>query len=98
MSKIAQAVADTLSQKPEVGIFGSMVGVALSPVAIISLLSAVFGLIVTVITLVIKVMDMYERIHQKKKAEAAGPPATDEIIIGGKHYKLAEDGVKKGGE
>lgn len=83
MSKILQAVADTISQKPEIGIFSSMAGVALSPIAIISLISAVLGLIVTVITLVIKVADIVERLKLKKKGR---PTGDEEVIIDNKRY------------
>lgn len=88
MSRIMQAVADTISQKPEVGIFSSMVGVALSPVAIISLLSAVFGLIVTIITLVIKVMDITTKVKCKRAGLISGG---EEVIIDNKRYKLVPD-------
>lgn len=82
-----QTVADTISQKPEIGIFGSMAGVALSPIAIISLVSAVLGLVVTVITLVIKIMDMVEKVRKKKR----GVVESDEVFIDNKRYKRVLD-------
>ncbi len=82
-----QAVADTISQKPEIGIFGSMAGVALSPIAIISLVSAVLGLIVTVITLIIKIMDMVDKVRNKKR----GSIVDDEVFIDNKRYKRVLD-------
>lgn len=87
MSRIMQAIADTISQKPEIGIFGSMAGVALSPIAVISLLSAVLGLIVTFITLVIKVMDMIEKVKRKRH----GAEESDDIFIDNKRYKRVLD-------
>ena len=88
MPNILHSVADTISQKPEIGIFSSMAGVALSPIGIISLLSAVLGLFVTVITLTIKIMDMVEKIKLKKK----GLPTGDEtVIIDNKRYKRVMD-------
>jgi hypothetical protein len=87
MSRIMQAVADTISQKPEIGIFGSMAGVALSPIAIISLVSAVLGLVVTFITLVIKIMDMVEKVRKKKR----GSVDSDEVFIDNKRYKRVLD-------
>jgi uncharacterized spore protein YtfJ len=87
MSGIMQTAADTISQKPEIGIFGSMAGVALSPIAIISLVSAVLGLIVTVITLVIKIMDMVDKVRKKKR----GAIESDEVFIDNKRYKRVLD-------
>jgi cell division protein FtsL len=88
MSKILQAVADTISQKPEIGIFGSMAGVALSPIAIISLISAVLGLFVTVITLTIKIMDMVDKIKSKKPHR---PDEEEEVFIDNKRYRRIVD-------
>ena len=87
MSKILQAVTDTISRKPEVGIFGSMVGVTLSPVALISFLSAVFGLAITIITLTIKVMDIIQKARHRK----ADRPDNDEIVVSGKKYRLVPE-------
>jgi hypothetical protein len=88
MSNVIQTVADTISQKPEVGIFGSMLGVALSPIAIISLLSAIFGLCITVITLIIKIMDIYEKIQRKKKANTV---LDEDVMIDNKRYRMIAD-------
>lgn len=88
MSNVLQTVADTISQKPEVGVFGSMLGVALSPIAIISLISAVLGLCVTIITLIIKVMDIWEKIQKKRKANTV---LDDDVIIDNKRYRMIPD-------
>jgi len=90
-----QNVVDTISQKPEVGIVSSMVGAALSPVEIISLVSAILGLIVTIITLLIKFMDIKMKIEDKKlkrtnKGVATVLKDSEEVIIDGKRYKLTE--------
>ena len=87
MSNLIQSITDTISQKPEIGIFGSMAGVALSPIAIISLVSAVLGLIVTAITLVIKVLDMIDKVRKRKR----GFVEDDEVIIDNKRYKRIMD-------
>lgn len=88
MSRLIEAVSDTLSQKPEIGIFGSMAGVALSPIAVISLLSAILGLIVTFITLVIKVMDIIDKIKRKRRGTRE---ELDDIFIDNKRYKRVVD-------
>ena len=80
-------IADTLSQKPEVGIFSSMVGVALSPLAILSIISAALGLLITLLTLVIKVMDMRERIKRRRR----GDDGEDYVMIGDQKYTRKRD-------
>jgi cell division protein FtsL len=87
MTRIIQTITDTISQKPEIGIFGSMAGVALSPVTIISLVSAVLGLVVTVITLVIKIMDIIAKVKAKRRLMGEA----DELIIDNKRYKRIVD-------
>jgi hypothetical protein len=86
MSNIAQVVVDTLSNKPEIGIFASMTGVALSPTAIISLISAIIGLLVAVITVIIKIMDLYHKMKRR------GNVLMDDeyVLIDGKRYKKEE--------
>lgn len=95
MTGVLKSVADTISQKPEIGIFGSMAGVALSPIAIISLISAILGLFVTLITLIIKVIDIAEKMRDKKgnKGKAHTPPLPDDddIIIDNKRYRRIID-------
>ncbi len=86
MSNIAQAVVDTLSSKPEIGIFASMTGVALSPTAIISLISAIIGLLVAILTVTIKILDLYRKLKRRD-----GIMVDDEyILIGGKRYRKEE--------
>ena len=89
MSKALQVIADTLSQKPEVGVFGSMVGVALSPAAVISLVSAILGLIVAVITVVIKVMDLVHKMKLRRN-EVHVQPDDAYIIVDGRRYRREE--------
>ena len=86
MSNIPQAVVDTLSSKPEIGIFASMTGVALSPTAVISLISAIIGLMVAILTVTIKIMDLYRKLKRR-----SGVEVDDEyILIDGKRYRKEE--------
>ena len=87
MPSIIETITDTISQKPEIGIFSSMAGVALSPLAIISLASAVLGLVVTVITLIIKIVDMVDKMHMRKHHAVTD----DMIMIGNKLYKRMDE-------
>jgi hypothetical protein len=89
MNKAIQIIADTLSKKPEVGVFGSMVGVALSPAAIISLISAILGLIVAVITVIIKVMDLIHKLRLRR-GEVHAQPDDEYIVVEGRRYRREE--------
>ena len=86
MLKTMASIADTLSQKPEVGVFGSVVGVALSPIMLISLISASLGLLITIITLIIKIMDIQEKIRKKKRLKEGDLYQT----INGTRYRLTK--------
>lgn len=92
MLRTIGTVVDTLSQKPELGVFSGMVGVALSPIAIISLISASFGLLIAIITLIIKMMDMLDKIKKKRLIRNGVKLEEDDyIIIGDKKYKYEKD-------
>lgn len=84
MSNIASTVVDTISSKPELGIFGSLIGVALSPIEIISLVSAILGISVTVLTLIIKIIDIRQKMKRKSVAQ-------DDIIVENKRYRHIPD-------
>jgi len=86
--RILQIVTDTLSQKPEIGIFSSMAGVALSPLAIISLISAVLGLVVTIFTLIINIMNIREKIRHKRQHKDG---EADDIFIDNCRYRRVDD-------
>lgn len=88
MSRIIETITDTISKKPEIGIFSSMAGVALSPIAIISLISAVLGLVVTIITLTIKIIDVIDKIRNRSRGGGS------EIMIGNQLYKRVDEEAK----
>lgn len=86
--RILQVITDTLSQKPEIGIFSSMAGVALSPIAIISLISAVLGLVVTIFTLIINVMTIREKVRHKQQHRNGD---SEDVFIDNQRYRRVED-------
>ena len=91
MSNVLQSIADTISQKPEVGIFGSILGVALSPIMIISLFSAIFGLLVTVVTLTIKIIDLVAKINERKRYKRIIQDDVEIVVVGDKKYQRIEE-------
>ena len=92
MSRILQAVIDTISIKPEIGIFTSVAGVAVSPVDTIGILSAILGLSVTFLTLIIKIMDIWISGHKKLKENSDGiAKVADLIQVNGKLYRSTID-------
>jgi len=66
MSDIIKTLTDTITQRPQVGVFSSMAGIALSPVEMITLVSALMGLILAILTLTIKVIEIFERMHDRR--------------------------------
>ena len=88
---MGEVIADTLSHNPELGVFSSMLGVALSPIAIISLISACLGLMITVITLIIKIMDIIEKIKRKKRKRADELDEDNYMVIEGVRHRIAKD-------
>ena len=82
-----QTITDTISQKPEVGIFGSFMGVALSPIELISLISAALGLLITIFTIIIKFMDLHQRIRDRKRRRYQKLQRYENIVIDGKTYQ-----------
>lgn len=88
MSRILQAAIDTISNKPEIGIVTSLAGVAISPIEIISILSAILGLSVTFLTLIIKIIDMWLITRKKAKEGSSDVVAksADLIQVNGKLY------------
>ena len=91
-------ISDTISQKPEVGVFSGMVGVALSPVQLISLISAIIGLLIAIITLTIKIIDIRAKIKQSRrirKTSGSGCDLPDDnedyVIIGDRRYKYHDN-------
>lgn len=87
MIRAIQSITDTLSNKPEVGVFASMFGVALSPTIVISLISAILGLIIAIITVIIKVMDLYSKLKHNKYRMISN----DFIRIDGHLYRKHDD-------
>lgn len=98
MSDILKTVTDTIAQKPEVGIFSSMAGVALSPLEMISLLSAFLGLILAALTLSIKIIEIFERMADRKlhikrvRADQIRDGDGNTVLyVKGKRYIIAPD-------
>ena len=72
MSKSTQlmnSVADTLTRKPEYGIVSSMLSITMSTTELLQLVGIIIGLFIAVITAVLKVMELREKLAERKKAK-----------------------------
>jgi MFS superfamily sulfate permease-like transporter len=63
------SVADTLTRKPEYGIVSSMLSITMSTTELLQLVGIIIGLFIAVITAVLKVMELREKLAERKKAK-----------------------------
>ena len=68
-SQIAQAVSDTLTKKPEYGIVSSMLSITMSTTQVLQFIGIVLGLFIAVITAVLKIIELKDKLAERKKAK-----------------------------
>ena len=68
-SQLMNSVADTLTKKPEYGIVSSMLSITMSTTELLQLVGIIIGLFIAVITAILKVMELRDRLAEKKKAK-----------------------------
>ena len=68
-SQLMNSVADTLTKKPEYGIVSSMLSITMSTTEVLQLIGIIIGLFIAVITAILKVMELRDRLAEKKKAK-----------------------------
>jgi hypothetical protein len=66
--QLMNSVADTLTKKPEYGIISSMLSISMSTTEVLQLVGIIIGLFIAVITAVLKVMELREKLAEKRKA------------------------------
>ena len=59
-------LTDTLTKKPEYGILSSMLPITMSTTDFLQLIGVMLGLFIAVITAILKVMELRDRIREKK--------------------------------
>lgn len=59
-------VADTLTKRPEYGIVSSMLSISMSATDLLQLVGVILGLFIAIITAILKVMELRDRIREKK--------------------------------
>jgi hypothetical protein len=59
-------VADTLTKRPEYGIVSSMLSISMSATDLLQLIGVILGLFIAIITAILKVMELRDRIREKK--------------------------------
>ena len=68
-NQLMNSVADTLTKKPEYGIVSSMLSITMSTTELLQLVGIIIGLFIAVITAILKVMELRDRLAEKKKAK-----------------------------
>jgi hypothetical protein len=66
---IITQVTDTLTKKPEYGIISSMLSISMSATDVLQLVGVLLGLFIAIITAILKVMELRDRIREKKGIE-----------------------------
>ena len=62
-------VADTLTKKPEYGIISSMLSISMSATDVLQLVGVILGLFIAIITAILKMMELRDRIREKRGLE-----------------------------
>ena len=68
-SQLLQSVSDTLTRKPEYGIVSSMLSISMSTTEMLQLVGVVIGLFIAVITAVLKVIELKDKLAERRKAK-----------------------------
>lgn len=64
-------ITDTLSRKPEYGLVSSMLSISMSATEVLQFIGVVLGLFIASITAVLKVMELIDKLKEKKIIEKA---------------------------
>ena len=68
-NQVLNSVADTLTKKPEYGIVSSVLSISMSTTQMLQLVGVILGLFIAVITAVLKVIELREKLAERKKAK-----------------------------
>lgn len=69
MSKLLFHINDTLTKNPEYGIFSSFLTITISATEFLQLAGVVLGLFIAVITAILKVIELRDKLKAKKKVK-----------------------------
>lgn len=68
-SQLLTSVADTLTRKPEYGIVSSMLSITMSTTEMLQLVGVIIGLFIAVITAILKIIELKDKLAERKKAK-----------------------------
>lgn len=68
-SQLLNSVADTLTKKPEYGIVSSMLSISMSTTEVLQLVGVIIGLFIAVITAVLKIIELKDKLSERRKAK-----------------------------
>ena len=68
-SQLLNSVADTLTKKPEYGIVSSMLSISMSTTQMLQLAGVIIGLFIAVITAVLKIIELKDKLSERRKAK-----------------------------
>jgi MFS superfamily sulfate permease-like transporter len=68
-NQLMNSVADTLTKKPEYGIVSSMLSISMSTTQMLQLVGVIIGLFIAVITAILKIIELKDKLAERKKAK-----------------------------
>jgi hypothetical protein len=66
MKNTLAQITDTLSRKPEYGLVSSMLSISMSATEVLQFIGVVLGLFIASITAVLKVMELIDKLKEKR--------------------------------
>ena len=68
-NQLLNSVADTLTKKPEYGIVSSMLSITMSTTEVLQSVGVIIGLFIAVITAILKIMELKDKLRERRKAK-----------------------------
>ena len=68
-SLLLASISDTLTKKPEYGILSSFFTISMSTTELLQTLGVIFGLFIAVITAILKVIELRDKLIAKRKVK-----------------------------
>ena len=71
MTHILHTITDTLTRRPEVGIISSIAPITMSTTEVLQFIGVVLGLIIAVITGILKLIELKDKLSERKRKRVA---------------------------
>ena len=76
-SLLIASISDTLTKKPEYGIISSFFSISMSTTELLQTLGVIFGLFIAIITAILKVIELRDKLRAKRKVKKLRDEVSD---------------------